>query len=231
MKETIGATVFILLDVFFRKTFQANNIAFPSQLGGCGIVLGLLLVANVVSPGLGDLAFETLSPGAGLLAKWLPVFFVPGLALIPLAPSMGSSFEVVKVLGVVVIGFYFSAFTAAFSVLALRKYQGLVVDSAPTTSTEQGTVGKAVKPFSPELVSFLVKAVVVSGAVSIGSIRTDNHYASLVRCIFMSFTTFAAYVMGARLPAAFTMIVHPLVTSTLAVFAASNLLGRATGTT
>jgi len=92
--EVTGACVFLVLDYLFRKAFKANGIKFPSQLGGCCILFVVMLVAEVVKPGLGDGVFNSLTPGAGFLAKWLPVFFVPGLAMLPLAPSMGSSLEV-----------------------------------------------------------------------------------------------------------------------------------------
>jgi len=228
VQETGGALAFVILDVLFRKVFKANNIAFPSQLGGCCILFGVLLLSELVSPGTGDMVFTALSPGAGLLAKWLPVFFVPGLAMIPLAPSMGSSFEVVKVLGVVVLGFYFSAFTAAFSVLALRKYQGLVTEPSIPTIVEE-TASAPVKPFSPELVAFLLKGLCLSGAVSIGASRADNQFATPLQTIFMAFTTFAGYVWGARLPSSFNQVVHPLVTSTIITFLVTKLAGLATG--
>ena len=86
--------MFLLLDKWFRAFFTANKIPFPSPLGGCIIVLITLLLSEVVKPGSGEVVFQTLAPGAGLLAKWLPVFFVPGLAMLPLAPSMGGSLEV-----------------------------------------------------------------------------------------------------------------------------------------
>jgi len=228
-QETGGALAFVLLDVFFRKVFKANNVGFPSQLGGFGILFGVLLLSELVSPGKGDMLFKVLSPGAGLLAKWLPVFFVPGLAMIPLAPSMGSGFEVVKVLAVVVLGFYFSAFTAAYSVLALRKYQGLVTEPSTPTIVEE-TTPAPVKPFSPELVTFLIKGLCLSGAFSIGASRADNQFATPLRTIFMAFTTFAGYVWGARLSSSFTQIVHPLVTSTIFTLLATKLAGLATGT-
>jgi hypothetical protein len=92
--ELKGASIFIVLDHLFRKAFLKYGINFPSQLGGCCILLTLMLVGNVIKPGSGDAVFTALTPGAALLAKWLPVFFVPGLALLPLAPSMGSPVEV-----------------------------------------------------------------------------------------------------------------------------------------
>lgn len=233
VQETGGALAFILLDVFFRKAFKAKKIAFPSQLGGCCILFGVLLLSELISPGTGDMVFNALSPGAGLLAKWLPVFFVPGLAMIPLAPSMGSNLEVVKVLGVVVVGFYFSLFTGAFSVLALRKCQGLVVEPSTLSPTEQEQEVKAapVKPYSQELVNFLLQGVGVFGALSIGASRVENQFATPLRTIFMAFTTFAGYVWGARLPSSFTAIVHPLIMSTIAVLLTTKLTGVATSST
>ena len=93
-KEIAGATIFILLDVLFRKAFALKKISFPSQLGGCCIFFAMMVVAEFIIPGSGESIFRALSPGAGLLAKGLPVFFVPGLAMLPLAPSLGSSIEV-----------------------------------------------------------------------------------------------------------------------------------------
>ncbi len=94
--EVKGAMIFTLLDYMFRKAFVKYGINFPSQLGGCCILFVAMLLAEAIRPGLGDSVFNTLTPGANILAKWLPVFFVPGLVMLPLAPSMGSPLEVSK---------------------------------------------------------------------------------------------------------------------------------------
>ena len=93
-KQITGAAYFVIMDIILRKLFTKYDIPFPSQLGGCCILFALMVVAELIRPGFGDAAFDVLSPGATILAKWLPVFFVPGLAMLPLAPSMGSPFEV-----------------------------------------------------------------------------------------------------------------------------------------
>ena len=92
--EVKGVIIFTVLDHLFRKAFTAYDIKFPSQLGGCCILFVIMLLAEAIKPGSGDAVFASLTPGANALAKWLPVFFVPGLALLPLAPSMGSPLEV-----------------------------------------------------------------------------------------------------------------------------------------
>jgi len=92
--ELKGTAVFLLLDHFFRVVFKKNGISFPSQLGGCCILFAIMIAAEIVKPGAGNAVFQYLSPGAGLLARWIAVFFVPGLAMLPNAPSMGNAFEV-----------------------------------------------------------------------------------------------------------------------------------------
>ena len=89
-----GVAMMTLIERATNKFLNAKGINFPSQLGGCIALLIFMLVGEIVIPGLGESVFLSLSPGAALLAKWLPVFFVPGLAMLPLAPSVGSGGEV-----------------------------------------------------------------------------------------------------------------------------------------
>ena len=93
-KAVSGAVAFFLMDTVVRKAFRANKIAIPPQLGGCIILFATLLLSETILPGMGDAIFKALAPGAALLTKWLPVFFVPGLAMLPLAPSIGTAVDV-----------------------------------------------------------------------------------------------------------------------------------------
>lgn len=240
-KALAGALYFIVLDVIFRKIFAANDIAFPSQLGGCLILFALLVLADIVRPGVGESAFQMLNPGANLLAKWLPVFFVPGLALLPLAPSIGSSMEIVKVLSVVIIGWFFTLLTTTYAVLGLRSAQGVLdpaADIEPIDKRRKSSSKKEafpapapVKAFSDETMDFLTKGFVIFAALSVAATRLENEFAVPLRTIFLLFTTVGSYVFGARLPSAFTKIVHPLVTSTIFSLFTMQLTGLATRST
>lgn len=71
---------FIFLDILFKKIFKALNItSFPAPLGGCGIIFTAMLALYSIKSDLGDGLYGLLSPGSDVLAKWLPVFFVPSL--------------------------------------------------------------------------------------------------------------------------------------------------------
>lgn len=88
-KPLISATALVILDIAFRRLFQALAIEFPSSLAGCGVLLATFLTAP-----FGDKLYDSLNPGSTLLAKWLPVFFVPSLVTLPLAGGFGSAVEV-----------------------------------------------------------------------------------------------------------------------------------------
>jgi hypothetical protein len=90
----VGSIAMALVERAVKKAFVSNGISFPAQLAGCIILFFALLLSDVIIPGSGKAVFEALGPGTALLTKWLPVFFVPGLAMLPLAPSVGSGVEV-----------------------------------------------------------------------------------------------------------------------------------------
>ena len=135
--------------------------------------------------------------------------------------------QVLKVLLIVVVGFYYSAATVAFSVLGLRKLEG----SVTTAAASSGPAAPAAKPYSEDFVSFLLKGFVLSGALSIGASVAGNDFATPLRTAYMLFAGFFGFVWGARLPAAFVKVVHPLVTSTAVTLAAAMVEAVATGGT
>lgn len=93
-KAVAGAGAFLVMDTVVRKAFRANKIAIPPQLGGCIILFSVMIFLEIIVPGMGEGIFKALAPGAAFLTKWLPVFFVPGLAMLPLAPSIGTAVDV-----------------------------------------------------------------------------------------------------------------------------------------
>ena len=201
---------------------------------GCTVsIFAFLILIEFASPGSGDKLFTLLQPGSNLLTKWLPVMFVPGLAMLPLAPSIGSPVDVLKVLSMIVLGFTFTMASTGYLVLAMRTAQGLVVEKVPEPVKKKGNApappSVPAKPFTEETYNFLLQATLVSGAISMALSRQNNEYATPIRTIFMFFGTVFTYVFGARLPSSFTKIVHPLVTSTAGTLLLTRLDAAVTG--
>lgn len=232
VKSLVSAAAFVAIDVAFRRLFQTAGIAFPSSLGACSFLFALLLsLPSQTANGI----FAQLQPGAVLLAKWLPVFFVPSLVTLPLADNAGSAVELLKVGTVIVGGFFFTLLTTAYSVTAVRKLKG-------SQSTGGGFANKAAasdlvgavadkiptpKAFSDELFHFLTLTTAVTAlrAVSVSA----PHVGPWTALCLLS-ATLNSFVYGARLPTKFKQFVHPLVTCTALTWTAMAALCAVTGT-
>jgi putative effector of murein hydrolase len=236
--QLVGATFFTVLQILLNKVFVAKGIKFPAMLGCTISVFVVLVLAEMLVPGLGERGFELLTPGSNVLTKWLPVMFVPGLAMLPLAPSIGSPLDALKVISMIVLGFGFTMATTSYLVLAMRTAQGLVeekVDEAPAPARGRkavaapATAAAPAKPFTEDTFKFLLQGTIVTGAISVAATRQSNEYATPLRTIFMFFGTVLTYVYGARLPSSFTKVVHPLVTSTAGTLLLTKLDSLLTG--
>lgn len=235
----VGTVALTLIERIVNKVFVQFGVQFPAQLGGCGILFFFLIIADVVKPGSGTSIFKVLQPGTTLLTKWLPVFFVPGLAMLPLAPSVGSGLEVAKVLLVTIIGFVYTLYSVAYSVLFLRKLEGKVDPTITATlETQKDKKGSATvessppKPFGDATMDLLLKTSIITGIanfVTQKSSLSDASWATSLQTLFFLAATFANYVSAARLPSAFTKAVHPLLTSTVMTWVLLYVYGTATG--
>lgn len=229
-----GTVVLTLIERVINKIFVHYGVKFPAQLGGCGLLFAFLVISNAISPGLGDAIFEYLTPATTLLTKWLAVFFVPGLAMLPLAPSVGSPFEVVKILLVTGLGLVYTLYTVAYSVLFLRKLSGKIAPPVPAAKAPMKkavATGPPAKPFSDETMAFLYQVSAFLGIASYATqmIKSDAKFGTPLRTAFFYAATFASYVRCARLPPAFVKAVHPLLTSTGVVWGLLHIYGMATG--
>jgi len=225
-----GAVILTLVERATNIILKSQGIKIPSMLGGCIALLFFMLAAEMISPGLGDSIFASLSPGSALLTKWLPVFFVPGLAMLPLAPSVGSGFEVAKVLAVVVIGWAYSLVTVTYPVLFLRGKRAKATAPQPVGKVKKAAPAAApAKPFTDETMSTLLKGSVATAILSFAATKMGNDLATPLQSIFLGISTFASYVWAARLPSMLTNAVHPLIISTILTLGVMFTTGQATG--
>mmetsp|Transcript_25515 Transcript_25515/g.31430 ORF Transcript_25515/g.31430 Transcript_25515/m.31430 type:complete len:404 (+) Transcript_25515:505-1716(+) len=186
-----------------------------------------MLTLHSIRPQFGDAFYNILSPGATVLAKWLPVFFVPSLVTLPLASSLGSTTEVLKILAVVISGFYFTLFSTAYSVLAVRKLTSKS-KSKPIPIQQLSQEFKAVAPittppkqFSDSTFNTLSIGTIITGIATLITQSNPNLSILLktpIEALFMLFTTLSTFTFGARLPISFRKIVHPLVTCTALIW-------------
>lgn len=232
-KSIISASALVVLDIIFRRVLKSLAITFPSALVGCGT----MFLSFLLFPG--ETLYNALSPGSALLAKWLPVFFVPSLVTLPLADSVGSIFELLKVATVIVGGFYFTLLSTALSVVGIRKLTSSSnadtndnISEAPVAAASDSKSPPPAKPFSDDLNSRLRLITAASGVGAvIASSRACSTLTAPLSSLYMLSLTLSSFVFGARLPKKFIKIVHPLVTCTSITWLGASIFGKLTGNT
>ena len=88
-KAVASSSLFVMTDIVIKLLFQRQGITFPSSLAGC-CVLSLTLLSAPFHHGL----YRLLAPGAKLMQKFMMIFLVPNLIVLPLC---GGSYSVTEV--------------------------------------------------------------------------------------------------------------------------------------
>ena len=115
-----SAVALIAMDVGLAKQFALRGIAFPSALAGMMGIFATLVVTDLASPRLSNKMLASLAPGAELFTKWLPLFFVPSLVVLPLqAPPAPADLS--RLLAITVGGWAASTVATAATVDAISK--------------------------------------------------------------------------------------------------------------
>lgn len=127
-----GSVVFALIQEAVKVGLAKADIKFPAMLGGCIFLFFFLLLTEVVSPSAAKAIFDALTPAAGLQAKWIAPFFVPGLVILPLSPSVGGPVEVSCVLLFTIFSYFIlssSTKNVDFCLTNSSCFSGCVLDS------------------------------------------------------------------------------------------------------
>jgi hypothetical protein len=89
VRSIASATIFVLIERIIKILFSAKHITFPSSLAGCCIMAITLLVTPFHAR-----MYTLLNPGAKFLQRFLMIFLVPNLIVLPLCGGCGSITEV-----------------------------------------------------------------------------------------------------------------------------------------
>lgn len=89
-----GSIAFAVLEKIVAKGMTKAGIKYPPMLAGCIILFAFLFLSDLFNPRMAAVVMEALTPAAAFLAKWMPPFFIPGLVVLPLSPSVGGTAEV-----------------------------------------------------------------------------------------------------------------------------------------
>lgn len=81
----VSMGLFLALDTYLKNVFEANAIRFPSALFGMIALFALLNLVSVVNEGAAARVEAFFVPANLFIQRWLPLFYVPSLVVVPLA--------------------------------------------------------------------------------------------------------------------------------------------------
>ncbi|GBG76939.1 hypothetical protein CBR_g23153 [Chara braunii] len=81
----VSLGLFLLLDKFLKKLFLDAGIRFPSALFGMFCIFTCLITLDVIVPKFAALIVAFFSPANLFIQRWLPLFYVPSLVMLPIA--------------------------------------------------------------------------------------------------------------------------------------------------
>jgi len=200
-------TFYVLNDTLY-KAFATAGIKFPASLVGMfGILGGLWGLSASGNIAAADKVVAAARPALSWVARYLPLFYVPGLVCLPLAVAGLSGSELGKISAITLVGIPFSLFSAGALVLGIRKLAAVTLQPVPPVPMPP--------PFTAwHLASCAIVALCSALALSQASAGSDTaHYAQQLHMLAM---TVGGLIFGSIPPAAIAPFMpHPVITTTL----------------
>lgn len=189
----------------------------PALIGMLAIVAGLSALSST-NPGAADKVQRAAAPGLDWVSRWLPLFYVPSLVVLPLAVRGIPGADLAKTLAVVVLGMPATLLATAAVAVAIR--------NAAKTPLGPPPPADAPAPFSRRHYVGWGSVAAASGlAVAVSGAAAPQPAVLL----FLLASTILGYLGGVAAPAAFRSVIHPVISCAAAANAAVALVGAATG--
>lgn len=170
------------------------------------------------------------------MQKFMMIFLVPNLVVLPLCEGSYSALEMAKISTIILGGFLFSLLSTCYSVTAVSKIFGTSGNNAPSqaTATETAAVSShaktaAPKAFSDELTYGSRALMALSGLAAVASHSKGSTLTTSYVALSMLAATVHNFAFGARQPKKLTKIIHPLVSCSVLSWVWAYFLGAATG--
>ncbi|KZV25535.1 hypothetical protein F511_27520 [Dorcoceras hygrometricum] len=213
----VSLGIIVFMDKLLKKAFVDAAIKFPSALFGMFCIFTILIVLDATIPEAATTLLEFFQPALLFIQRWLPLFYVPSLVILPLAVKDIPAASGLKILLIVVGGWLASLSVAGFTAIAVRKLVNTEMTPAepmpkpsPFTSLELW-IWSAIF-----LVSFVAAFLYPTGLGT--NART---------CLpFLLASTVLGYIVGSGLPAQVKSVFHPIICCTLSADLAALAYGK-----
>lgn len=227
--RTVGSLgAIVSADVALRRLFLARAIPFPSSLAGMLGLFGGLCTLQALNPTIAKWLSDATAPGCAFISRWLALFFVPNLVLLPLVIQMSAS-EAARLGLLVVVGL-----SASLPLAALTATASLTDSGTPHTPTAGPSPPPSAAPAVREYLlapptGALAAVGAVSGVAAVVGARLGAGWATSLPNLTLLICTVVGFVFGGTLPKSTQKVLHPLITCTLITQCAAGVIATAAG--
>ncbi|KAK7360938.1 hypothetical protein VNO77_02957 [Canavalia gladiata] len=198
----VSLGLIIAVDKYLKKAFVAAAIKFPSALFGMFCIFSVLMILDSTVPSAASALMSFFEPAFLFIQRWLPLFYVPSLVVLPLSVKDIPAASGIKIGLIIVGGWLATLCVAGFTAIAVRKVVNReLVDAEP--------MGKPA-PFSPIEVWTWTAILVISFVAALfypAALGTSAR-----TCLpFLLAATVLGYMVGSGLPSNVKKVFHPIV--------------------
>jgi putative effector of murein hydrolase len=224
-RVVVGVATLYAVDRCFASILARLSITFPSSLAGMLFTFISLLALQKVelySKSVSEHIFDWFLPSVQFLARWLAVFFVPNLVLLPLFP-VKDPLEVLRMVILVVVcliaTLLFTAYVASFLSVKERLWN-------QRSSSAPPAVASKTDPPSAFITSFWSISSVANAVGLYSLMMKKRHFSSVLFYCYSLSTTLTGFCLGQRVPSSVKRWMHPITFCTVFTISALFLISR-----
>ncbi|XP_014510028.1 plastidal glycolate/glycerate translocator 1, chloroplastic [Vigna radiata var. radiata] len=198
----VSLGLILAADKFLKKAFVAAAIKFPSALFGMFCIFSVLITLDATVPSAATALVSFFEPALLFIQRWLPLFYVPSLVVLPLAVKDVPAASALKIGLILVGGWLATLCVAGYTAIAVRK-------AVKTELVEAEPMGKP-SPFSAFEV-WTWTAVLIVSFVSALFYPTALGTSARTCLPFLLAATVLGYLVGTGLPSGVKKVFHPII--------------------
>ncbi|KAH9623138.1 hypothetical protein KSS87_006468 [Heliosperma pusillum] len=212
----VSLGIILAMDKLLKKAFVEASIQFPSALFGMFCTFSILVILDSIVPSAASGLMNFFEPAILFIQRWLPLFYVPSLVILPLAikdipPASGA-----KILGILVGGWLASLCVAGYTAIAVRNIVKTELIPAEPMSKPPPFSSSELWAWSGIFIVSFVGALIYPTILGT-SART---------CLpFLLAATVLGYIIGTALPSGLKMVFHPIICCALSADLAAFAFG------
>lgn len=212
----VSLGIILAMEKFLKMAFEAAAIKFPSALFGMFCIFSILMILDSTIPDAATSLMSFFEPALLFIQRWLPLFYVPSLVVLPLSVRDIPAASGLKICCIIIGGWFASLSVAGFTAIAVRKtVKTEMIDAEPMAKPS---------PFSPTEVWAWSGVFVISFVTAL--FYPTALGTSARTCLpFLLASTVLGYMVGSGLPSDVKKVFHPIICCALSADLAAVAFG------